>query len=138
MNIIANVVLRYYNESLPHDKLRQETAVDWLSMVYMLTYLICIPLVPPQIVPNSDSLETVGEDLGVMFYAGAGVCTLLLVLMLLGPCEWPFMLLLLLLLLLLLTTTTTMMMMMMIMIIIIIIINSIIIIIIIMYSVALA
>ena len=44
LNIIANVVLRYYNESLPQDSLQQETAVDWLSMVYMLMYLAFIPL----------------------------------------------------------------------------------------------
>lgn len=172
MNIIANVVLRYYNQSLPEDQLSQETAVDWLSMVYMLAYLICIPagmyildscglrvnnlvgstfnalgawlkcvavspskfpvimaaqtvcgiaqvfivsipprlaavwfgpnevstatafgvfgnqlgvavgfLVPPLIVPNSESLEEVGQDLGTMFYAGAAYCTLLMILM---------------------------------------------------------
>ena len=44
LNIIANIVLRYYNESLPQDSLQQETAVDWLSMVYMLMYLAFIPL----------------------------------------------------------------------------------------------
>ncbi|XP_046583306.1 feline leukemia virus subgroup C receptor-related protein 2-like isoform X4 [Haliotis rubra] len=44
LNIIANVILRYYNTSLPGDTLQQETAVDWLSMVYMLAY---VPLVFP-------------------------------------------------------------------------------------------
>ena len=41
-------------------------------------------LVPPHIVPNSETLEEIGHDLSVMFYAGACVCTLLLLLMLLG------------------------------------------------------
>ncbi|XP_071112995.1 choline/ethanolamine transporter flvcr2a-like isoform X2 [Haliotis cracherodii] len=44
LNIIANVILRYYNTSLPGDTLQQETAVDWLSMVYMLAY---VPLIFP-------------------------------------------------------------------------------------------
>lgn len=174
LNIIANVVLRYYNQSLPADSLQQETAVDWLSLVYMLLYLVCIPLgmyildkfglrvnnmvgctinalgawlkcaavsptrfpvlmtaqtlcgtaqtfivsipprlaavwfgpdevstataigvfgnqvgvavgflVPPIIVPNSPDLSQIGHDLTVMFYAGACICTLLLLLMLL-------------------------------------------------------
>ncbi|XP_076466750.1 choline/ethanolamine transporter flvcr2b-like [Babylonia areolata] len=174
LNIIANIVLRYYNASLPADTLQQETAVDWLSLVYMLAYLLLIPigmyildsfglrvnnvtgcalnavgawlkcfavspnrfpllmvaqtlcgmaqvfivslpprlaavwfgpnevstataigvfgnqlgvaigfLVPPRIVNNSDNLGEVTQDLGVMFYSGAGVCTLILLLMLL-------------------------------------------------------
>ena len=41
-------------------------------------------LVPPNIVPNSENLDDIGHDLGVMFYAGAGVCTLILILMLFG------------------------------------------------------
>jgi FLVCR family feline leukemia virus subgroup C receptor-related protein len=44
LNIVANVVLRYYNDSLPAGSLQQETAVDWLSLVYMLCYLVGIPL----------------------------------------------------------------------------------------------
>jgi FLVCR family feline leukemia virus subgroup C receptor-related protein len=44
LNIIANVIQRYYNESLPEDVYRRETAVDWLSMIYMLAY---IPLIFP-------------------------------------------------------------------------------------------
>ncbi len=44
LNIISNIVIRYYNESLPGDSLQQEAAVDWLFMVYMLAY---IPLVFP-------------------------------------------------------------------------------------------
>ena len=38
--IISNLVLRYYNSSLPHDPLRKATAVDWLSMVYFLAYMV--------------------------------------------------------------------------------------------------
>lgn len=166
LNIIANVVIRFYNESLPEDSFQQETAIDWLSMIYMLSYiplifpatwllekkglritLICgaflnalgawikcaciaqdrfalimfaqticaiaqifilgIPaqlaatwfgpnqvstatsigvfgnqvgcaagfLIPPLIVPNSESLEDVAHDLGVMFYLWAGFTT---------------------------------------------------------------
>ena len=44
LNIIANVIIRYYNESLPSDTFQQESAVDWLSMIYMLCY---IPLIFP-------------------------------------------------------------------------------------------
>ena len=44
MSIIANVISRFYNESLPADEFQRNTAVDWLSMVYMLAY---IPLIFP-------------------------------------------------------------------------------------------
>ncbi|CAG2239542.1 FLVCR [Mytilus edulis] len=44
LNIIGDVLLNYYNASLPEDKFQQETALDWLSMVYMLAY---IPLIFP-------------------------------------------------------------------------------------------
>ena len=47
LNIIANVVLRYYNASLPSNTLQQESAVDWLSMIYMLAYLLLIPIGRP-------------------------------------------------------------------------------------------
>ena len=40
MSIIGNVVLRYYNDSLPGTSLQKETAVDWLSMIYFLSYLV--------------------------------------------------------------------------------------------------
>lgn len=40
LNIIGNVVLRYYNDSLPQESLQKETAVDWLSMMYFLSYLL--------------------------------------------------------------------------------------------------
>ncbi|XP_025098967.1 feline leukemia virus subgroup C receptor-related protein 2-like isoform X2 [Pomacea canaliculata] len=177
LNIIANVILRFYNESLPEDSLKQETAVDWLSLVYMLVYLVFIPfvsfgagmyilnshglrinnllgcainaigawlkcsavhpasfhllmlaqtlcglaqvfivsipprlaavwfghnevstatgigvfgnqvgvalgfLIPPIIVPNSDSLDEIAENLNGMFYGGATICTIILLLM---------------------------------------------------------
>ena len=44
LNIIANVIIKYYNESLPENQFQRETAVDWLSMIYMLAY---IPLIFP-------------------------------------------------------------------------------------------
>ena len=44
LNIIGNVVIRFYNESLPRDSFQQATAIDWLSMIYMLAY---IPLIFP-------------------------------------------------------------------------------------------
>ncbi|XP_063401985.1 heme transporter FLVCR2-like isoform X2 [Mytilus trossulus] len=44
LNIIGDVLLNYYNASLPEDKFQKETALDWLSMVYMLAY---IPLIFP-------------------------------------------------------------------------------------------
>ena len=44
LNIIGNIVMKYYNESLPADSFQQETAIDWLSMIYMLCY---IPLIFP-------------------------------------------------------------------------------------------
>ena len=42
--IITNILLRYYNESLPGDESQQTMAIEWLSMVYMLAY---IPLIFP-------------------------------------------------------------------------------------------
>lgn len=44
LNIIANVITKYYNQSLPEDDFKRETTVDWLSMIYMLAY---IPLIFP-------------------------------------------------------------------------------------------
>ncbi|XP_067674762.1 heme transporter FLVCR2-like [Haliotis asinina] len=170
INIIANVILRFYNESLPEDAFQRETAIDWLSMLYMLAYIvlvipatwvldkkglrichilgsllnaigawikcasvsgdrfavlmfaqtICacaqmwvigIParlaavwfgpnevstatsigvfgnqvgvaagfLLPPEIVPNSDSLDDVGRNLSIMFYGTAAFTTLLFI-----------------------------------------------------------
>jgi hypothetical protein len=43
-SIIQDVVIQFYNESLPKGKAEQYDATNWLSMVYMLTY---IPLVFP-------------------------------------------------------------------------------------------
>ncbi|XP_045196562.2 feline leukemia virus subgroup C receptor-related protein 2-like isoform X2 [Mercenaria mercenaria] len=170
LNIIGNVIMKYYNESLPEDSFQQESAIDWLSMIYMLVYiplifpatwllnkkglrlnLICgaflnalgawikcaclapdrfavlmfaqtlcaiaqifilgIParlaavwfgpnqvstatsigvfgnqvgcaagfLIPPLLVPNSESLSEIGRDLGIMFYIWAGVTTALFI-----------------------------------------------------------
>ncbi|KAH9503485.1 Feline leukemia virus subgroup C receptor- protein 2 [Bulinus truncatus] len=44
LNIISNVLASYYNESLPSDEYQRNTAIDWLSVVYMLAY---IPLIIP-------------------------------------------------------------------------------------------
>lgn len=44
LNIIGNIVIKYYRESLPDDKFQRETSLDWLSMIYMIVY---IPLVFP-------------------------------------------------------------------------------------------
>lgn len=42
--IISNIIVKYYNESLPDDKFQRETALDSLTMIYMVVY---IPLVFP-------------------------------------------------------------------------------------------
>lgn len=44
LNIIGDVILKYYNASMPADQFQKETALDWLSMLYMLAY---IPLIFP-------------------------------------------------------------------------------------------
>ena len=36
---IGNIIIRYYNESLPDNKFQRETTLDWLSMVYMIVYI---------------------------------------------------------------------------------------------------
>lgn len=41
-------------------------------------------LIPPVLVPNSDTIDEIGEDLSIMFYAGAGVMTLVFILILIG------------------------------------------------------
>jgi FLVCR family feline leukemia virus subgroup C receptor-related protein len=43
-NIIQDVIVNFYNQSLPGGTISQNEAVNWLSMVYMLCY---IPLVFP-------------------------------------------------------------------------------------------
>jgi FLVCR family feline leukemia virus subgroup C receptor-related protein len=40
--IISDVVISFYNESLPSDEARKIDAVNWFSMVYMLTYIILV------------------------------------------------------------------------------------------------
>ncbi|XP_046583268.1 feline leukemia virus subgroup C receptor-related protein 1-like [Haliotis rubra] len=67
LNIIANIVVRYYNSSLPGDSLQQETAVDWLSLVYMLVYVPTI--IPAMMLLNSKGLRVnniVGSFLNTM------------------------------------------------------------------------
>lgn len=44
LNIIGDVILKYYNASMPSNQFQRETALDWLSMIYMLAY---IPLIFP-------------------------------------------------------------------------------------------
>ncbi|KAK7503014.1 hypothetical protein BaRGS_00005640, partial [Batillaria attramentaria] len=44
LNIIADVLDRYYNASLPEDSYQRANAIDWLSMVFMLAY---VPLIFP-------------------------------------------------------------------------------------------
>lgn len=44
-------------------------------------------LVPPILVPNSDSLEQIGDDLSIMFYAGAGYMTLLFILVIFSKSQ---------------------------------------------------
>ncbi|XP_059176363.1 heme transporter FLVCR2-like [Physella acuta] len=42
LNIIANVVVEFYNESLSANEYQRNSAIDWLSIVYMLIYIILI------------------------------------------------------------------------------------------------
>ncbi len=44
LNIIGNIIMKYYNESLPGTPYQKQVAIDWLSMIYMLAY---IPLIIP-------------------------------------------------------------------------------------------
>ena len=44
LNIIGNVVMKYYNSSLPESPYHQQLTIDWLSMIYMLAY---VPLILP-------------------------------------------------------------------------------------------
>ncbi|CAG2192814.1 FLVCR [Mytilus edulis] len=138
LNIIGDVLLNYYNASLPEDKFQQETALDWLSMVYMLAYIplifpstwlldkkglrvviicgsflnavgawikvACVNpdrfallmfgqsvcsigaavdfLLPPLLVKYSPDIDLVSSQLYTLFYIGAGVTTVLFLLVL--------------------------------------------------------
>ncbi|XP_074647757.1 choline/ethanolamine transporter flvcr2a-like isoform X2 [Tubulanus polymorphus] len=44
LNIISNIIMKYYNVSLPGDEYQKQLGIDWLSMIYMLAY---IPLIFP-------------------------------------------------------------------------------------------
>lgn len=44
LNIIGDLVHKYYNASMPGNEYQQLVALDWLSMIYMLAY---IPLIFP-------------------------------------------------------------------------------------------
>ncbi|ESO84076.1 hypothetical protein LOTGIDRAFT_155394 [Lottia gigantea] len=175
MNIISNIMIRYYNESLPDDDNVKAMYVDWLASLYMLIYpLFILPglwllnrygikmniifgvtlnclaswikcvavqpdrfyilliaqilnglsnifvtsfppqisavwfgadevsfatalgvlanqlgiaiglIVPPMLVPNSDNLDDINLGLGIMFYAGAAIATLIFLLILIS------------------------------------------------------
>lgn len=180
LNIIGNIVIKYYRESLPDDKFQRETTLDWLSMIYMIVYIplvfpgtfllkkkgvrVCLVagaflnalgawlkvacvspdrfpvlmfaqtvcalaqiftlglpakiaavwfgpnevstatsigifgfqigvaigfLVPPIVIPNSESLDDIGSHLNIMFYAGAGFMTFLFILVVIIFKERP-------------------------------------------------
>ena len=44
LNIIGDLIHKYYNQSMPGEEYQQLVALDWLSMIYMLAY---IPLIFP-------------------------------------------------------------------------------------------
>ncbi|KAL8609948.1 hypothetical protein ACOMHN_046868 [Nucella lapillus] len=71
MSIISNVVLRVYNDSLPQDSLRRSTAVDWLSMVYFLSYMLAF--LPALWILDSKGLRTTALLGTALNLAGAGL-----------------------------------------------------------------
>ena len=74
LNIIGNVVMKYYNSSLPDSPYRAQVTIDWLSMVYMLAY---IPLIfPVTWLLDRRGLRIVGLAATFLNAAGAWVkCT---------------------------------------------------------------
>ncbi|CAH1799530.1 unnamed protein product [Owenia fusiformis] len=42
LSIIGNIIHRYYNSSIPGTGHQQQMAIDWLSMVFMLAYVILV------------------------------------------------------------------------------------------------
>ncbi|ESO87344.1 hypothetical protein LOTGIDRAFT_107425, partial [Lottia gigantea] len=46
LNIIGNMIERYYNESLPSDEFHRQTTIDWLATSYLAIY---VPLIIPGI-----------------------------------------------------------------------------------------
>ena len=38
-NIVQDITIAFYNESLPNDHASKNDAVNWFSMVYLITYL---------------------------------------------------------------------------------------------------
>lgn len=62
LNIIGDVVLLYWNVSLPQSSAGAAFAIDWLSMVYMLVYI-------PLIVPASIFLNRYGLRYSAVFGA---------------------------------------------------------------------
>ena len=57
LNIIGDVVLKYYNVSMPEDIFQKETTLDWLCMMYMLAYIILI--VPASLLLDKKGLRVV-------------------------------------------------------------------------------
>lgn len=41
-NIIQDIIISYYNQSLPEGFVAKNDAVNWLSMIYMLSYIIFV------------------------------------------------------------------------------------------------
>ncbi|CAC5380052.1 FLVCR [Mytilus coruscus] len=78
LNIIGDVLLNYYNTSLPEDKFQQETALDWLSMIGAAVGF----LLPPLLVKYSPDIDLVSSRLYNLFYIGAGITTVLFLLVL--------------------------------------------------------
>ena len=61
-NIIQDVTVAFYNASLPEDDTDKQTAVNWLSMVYMLVYI-------PFVFPAMFILDQKGLKLAVLIGA---------------------------------------------------------------------
>jgi len=53
LNIIFDKITLFYNESLPTSQYGKDVAIDWLSMIYMLSYI-------PLILPTSWLLDRTG------------------------------------------------------------------------------
>ncbi|XP_041352413.1 feline leukemia virus subgroup C receptor-related protein 2-like [Gigantopelta aegis] len=39
LGIIGNIIVSYYNSSLPEDRFQQDTVIDWLSLSYLVCYV---------------------------------------------------------------------------------------------------
>lgn len=76
-SILSNVFVHFYSVSF--------TEIDWLSMVYMVAYVLGNQLgtaigflLPPVLVPNTpDDIDLMAHNISIMFYGTAIVSTLL-------------------------------------------------------------